>query len=354
MATQRRDGRWMARRQIEGQKLTAYGQTAEEAEVKLRELILDLENTRSTLKGSRLHDVAARLWFPMIASLNHRTQIRYTRCYQKWVAPTLGALSITEIRVRHCQDLINEAGKELAPKSLLMVKSILHQILEAAYDNEMIHRNPAKSVKLPPMPEKRVRVVTVDEAGALLDRVEGTELSCPVFLALVLGLRLGEALGLKWSDLDRQKGTLSIERQRQEFKFGRDSGRAPEVRDVPLKTTGSRRVLHLTPGLIAEIDRRGNLDSEYICTRHTGRPWLPTRLTKCWIEQREALGMSGWTFHDLRHGAAGLIYAATGDMLIVQTVLGHSRPDMSFTYTDLANSRRAEAGKKLSNLLAFG
>jgi len=352
MATKRGDGRWMARRQIEGQKLTAYGHTAEEAEAKLKELVLDLEATRWTLTGLRLHDVAARLWFPKLDYVAHTSRVRYIGSYRKWIAPTIGSKPVTEATVSDCQRVISEAQKSLAPNSLLVVRSVLHQIFRCAQEEQLITSNPAEFVRLPKRPEKRVRVLTVEEAGRFLDAVAGTEFSAPCFLACVLGLRRGELLGLRWSDLDRQRGELTIQRQRVIHHHGKESKRAPEVKEVALKTSSSRRVLHLTPGIIAEIDARGDLDSEWICTRK-GLPWTPDTLSEEWMKCRSRFGLGDWKFHDLRHGAAGLLYAAGCDPILIAAVLGHSKPDMSLIYTDAAQRHRVEAGQKLSDLLSF-
>jgi integrase len=342
----------MARRQIEGKILTAYGQTNEEAEAALREKVLDLKATRLTPHARTLHEAAKAWWFPGLTHLAHQTQRRYTSTYVEHIREVVGQVPIAEIRRSHCQEVMTKAAEKLAPKSLQMVKSVLHQILHCAEAEGVIMANPARFIKLPQMPEKRHRVLTVEEAGKLLDAVEGTDLAAPVFLACVLGLRRGELLGLHWSDLDRVAATLTVQRQRKIFQYGKASKKAPEVKETPLKTSSSKRVLHLSKGLIEELDSRGDLDSGWICTRG-GKPWLPDTLTEVWIERRAALGLPDWSFHDLRHGAAGLIYAATGDLLMVAAVLGHSKPDMSLVYTGVTDARRAEAGQKLSDLLRF-
>lgn len=95
---------------------------------------------------------------------------------------------------------------------------------------------------------------------------------------------------------------------------------------------------------------RGDLDCQWICTRK-GKPWTPDTLSEEWLKHRGGFGLTDWRFHDLRHGAAGLLYAATGDLLMVAAVLGHSKPDMSLIYTGVTDARRVEAGQKLSDLL---
>ena len=352
MATQRTDGRWMARKQIEKQKLTAYGSTNEEAEAALQEKILDLQAMSSTPKRQRLHDIAIRLWFPQLDYVAHTSKVRYIGTYRKWLADQIGQLEIAEITMSDCQGVISAAQKVLAPNSVMTVRSVMHQIFRAAQIEGLITINPSEFVKVPKRPEKRVRVLTVEEAGKFLEAIEGTEFSAPCFLACVLGLRRGELLGLKWDDLDRQRGELTIQRQRVIHHYGEAAKRAPEVKEVALKTSSSRRVLHLTKELITEIDRRGNLDSVWICTRK-GKPWTPDTLSEEWLKKRKDFKLPDWRFHDLRHGAAGLLYAAGCDAILIAAVLGHSKPDMSLIYTDATQRHRVEAGQKLSDLLSF-
>lgn len=165
-------------------------------------------------------------------------------------------------------------------------------------------------------PARSVREIALDEARAIYRDQYWTPcrcgelhwpLSCPVFLAAVLGLRRGEIAGIRWDDLDRQRGELRIRRQRRASK-----GRG--IIEKGLKTASSARTLRLTPALIAEIDGRGDLDHPYICTKNE-RPWRPDELTREWTQARESFGLPTWTFHDLRHGAAGLLYAAGADLL---------------------------------------
>ena len=167
----------------------------------------------------------------------------------------------------------------------------------------------------------------VEEARKLIESLKGTSLHAPVLLASVLGLRRSEVMGLKWEHLDRRKGTLLV---------AADGG----------KTEGSRRTLFLPKSLIDELDKAGDLDCEYICG-HLTRTTLDRMWRSCSEKPKD------WTFHDLRHGAAGLIYALTNDVRAVQSILGHAKWDMSAIYIGDSDKGKKDAMDALSTAL-FG
>ena len=132
---------------------------------------------------------------------------------------------------------------------------------------------------------------------------------------------------------------------RQRANAGQASASVVEKR---LKTASSARLLRLPKAFIDEIDRRGDLDSPYVCTR-LRRPWVPDTITELWGAEREKLGLPHWTFHDLRHGAAGLLHASGCDLLEIAAVLGHRKPDMSWLYTSSSEEKAQERPKALDH-----
>jgi integrase len=344
MATQRKDGRFMSRaKDRTGKTIYGYGKTAGDADA---DLAAKLSATPLTGQTSSFHDVAKSLWYPGLDSVKPLTRKRYEGIYVRWIRPVAANIPIAEFKLAHARAIITRAqnGGNSAG-SLQIIRAVLSQILRLAVIEGYIAQNYASFLKLPPLPERRVRVLTVESATALLDLVAGTEMAAPVFLAAVLGLRRGEIAGLKWCDLDRQRGELTICRQRQAI-------RPKGVIETDLKTRSSRRVLRLTPGFIAEIDARGNLDSPYICT-FRGLPWVPDTIGEHWAKVRVEAGLPDWHFHDLRHGSAGLLYAAGCDILQIAAVLGHAKPDMSLVYTDSTAEKQGEGLALLGASLGF-
>jgi len=334
MATLRKDGRWMARKRLQdGTRIAVYGATEEEANRALAQAIEELA-TLSNARLTSLHDVALNVWYPRIEHLKPLSKKKYEGVYVNWIRPAIGHIEPNSITVANIQALVNKAAGKRSPRTAAYIRDIVSQILNCAEEVGLVPRNVAKFVKTPKAASKRVRVLTVDQASRLLAHVEDTPMAAPVFLAVVLGLRRGEIAGLQWSDLDRQTGMLTIQRQRQAV-------RPHGVIETELKTTGSRRALMLTSALIEQLDARGDLDSPYICT-YRMEPWVPDTIGEKWNESKPK-DLADWTFHDLRHGAAGLLYAMGHDILEIAAVLGHKKPDMSLLYTSELEDRRKTA-----------
>jgi integrase len=215
-----------------------------------------------------------------------------------------------------------------------MVVSILRQILTMAYDAELVDRIVADRAKLPKRPAKRQRVLEPSDAVALFESVKGTEIELPVFLATVLGLRRAEICGLSWNDLDRQRKELRINQQAQKRK-----GKGTVT--TKLKTEGSKRTLHLPDAMMKQLDDLGNIESLYICGLYKTEPLRPDWITRMWVRHRPA-NLEDWTFHDLRHASAYLLYSVTNNLETVRNVLGHADPDMSMAYIG-SNRRNQEA-----------
>jgi integrase len=285
--------------------------------------------TRSTDEGGpneTFHEFAKRVWYPGLEFVSPLTQRRYTSCYKSHIRDRLGETPIRAVRKPVVQDFVHSLLRDgMSPSTIRFCVERISSICNLAIDHEILSVNPCVRLKnLPKKTPKRHRAMDLMTAQALLEGTKHTPLGEPCFLAVVLGLRRGEISGLMWSDLDRRSMTLTVARQRQAQK-------GMGVVEADPKS-GSKRVIPIPKAVIEEIDRRGDLDSEWICTRKS-QPWTPQKLWKDWILVRGDYGLDEWTFHDLRHGAAGLLHqTGTGDVAISQ-ILGHSKVDQTMDYT---------------------
>jgi len=342
MTTLRRDGRWMARQQLNGTRVCGYGATPEEAEADLQAKLIPLTGL-SGPKPITLHDLAKDVWYPHIDTLAPLSRKRYEGVYVNHIRKSLGGMnldSITPIVIRQWLNGLTDETDYTKHYALGVLKSILMH----ATKMEIIVRNPCTLVSVPRRYQKRERILEIEDALKLLAAVKDTKISAPVFLAATLSLRRSEIAGLKWEDLDKKKGELRVVRQRQAI-------RPHGIVERELKTSESRRTLYLPDSLAEEIESRGDRTSAYITT-YAGSPWVPDTITEFWADEREALGLPDWHFHDLRHLAAGLLASAGCDLLVIAAVLGHKRPDMSLLYTSVAQSRRREGADLLGKLFA--
>lgn len=342
MATLLKDGRYQARKRVGDKRILAYGATASEAEENLRfKLLLD-QRRKQTSKKPTMGEFVSLVWVDTIKPLAPLSQKRYLGTYDKFMRG-LAPEELVTIDVQRVRRWLNGMQGRYPEQSIRYAFSVLRTILQQAWREGYIPENPCSKIRVPRRAKTRERILEVDQAIQLLDQVKETEMSLPIYLATVLGLRRGEIAGLKWKDFDRVKNELRIVRQRQAV-------RPLGVIERDLKSESSRRTLYVTGGMIAEIDARGNLDSEYLAT-FNGLPWVPDTITEKWGQMRVSLGLGDWHFHDLRHGAAGLLMAAGCDILTVAAVLGHRKPDMSLSYLAVSQGRRQDASHRLDALL---
>ena len=293
-------------------------------------LLLQFQAEQTRLShASPLSHVAQMIWIPRIERLEPATFNRYRAAYSH-IHAYMGGTPIGTIKPPTVQAFVNYLegkqvsrsgkGKQTAPMSpagVRFVYSVLSQIMRLAYEMELINRNPCGIlVSKPKPPRKRERELSIPEAADALENAPES-LKFALFAGLVLGLRLGEVAGLKWEDLDRMKGILKVRRQ------VRHNGEIGE-----LKTEDSRRDIPLPREFVAFIDKWGDIDHPegFICP--ISRRQIAYRYNK-WAGRPK-----GWTFHDTRHGAAGLSLASTGgDIMAVKDQLGHGKIETTMGYT---------------------
>jgi integrase len=324
---------------------SAKGGTEAEADADLaRKLKSDPSQPFTLLK------FAESAWFPTLRHRSKNTQKRYKDLFELHIREALGHKPIAAVTFADCQNWVNAFPG--AAHTAHLAHCVLTQILRLAADTGAIPRNPAFRVSLPPKPEKRERVLTVAQAQVILEQCP-PPLNCGVFLSMLLGLRLGEVCAVRWDDLERPKGELRIWQQAQQKN---EKGGGIEM--VPLKTRGSKRTLILPPDLIAEIDSRGDLDCEWVAARN-GKQYPPETMSEHWrnwvrAEAQKGLKLSDWHFHDLRHSAAGLLYAAGVGIEAIAAVLGHTSIDMTWLYLSLKSEQRRDALQQLTTALKLG
>jgi len=220
-----------------------------------------------------------------------------------------------------------EAG--LTPATVRKIHSTLHKALTQAVADGLIPRN-AADVKAPrPAPEE-MQPLSEAEARAFLDAARGVHFEPLYMLAISTGLRRGELLGLRWKDVDLERGTLRVGRA-----LVREAGRHVLGET---KTRGGRRQISLTPRAINalkahrkyQLEERMRLsglyeDRDLIFATSVGTPINSENLVKRSFKPLlKKAGLPEIRFHDLRHTCATLLLGRSVHPKIVQELLGHA------------------------------
>jgi integrase len=242
-----------------------------------------------------------------------------------------------------------------APRRLQYLHGVLASALAHAVREDLLPRNVARQVQVPSGPPRRHEPLTPAEAGAFLSAAHEFPDGDIYELALRLGLRRGELLGLRWSDIDFATRTLTIRRTLQRVK-------GHGLTEMPTKTRSSDRRIPLTLPCVRILkDRkrrqrsqagRAWAESGYVFTSSTGRPVSPQRVSENVKALCKRAGIRAIRLHDLRHSCATLLIEAGVALVTVRDLLGHSSITITAnTYTHTRLPHQADSLRLLDRLL---
>ena len=272
--------------------------------------------------------------------------------------PFIGHIRLDKLAPLHVQQLLNAKKSEgLSAKSIRYIRGTLRTALNQAVRWELLTRNPASLVDGPRIEHYEIRPFTPDEARAFLAAMRGDRLEALYSVALTMGLRQGEALGLCWKAIDLELGYLRVSHQLQRFDG--------ETRLVEPKTARSRRTLALPASIVrslkehrerqrAEREAAGDKWTEtgLVFTTPTGKPIDATRVSKDFHRHLDRAGLDQRRFHDLRHSCATLLLVQGVSPRVVMEVLGHSQISLTMnTYTHVLPELRRQAADRMDELL---
>jgi integrase len=225
-------------------------------------------------------------------------------------------------------------GRPLSPRSVGHVHRVLHRALGHAATWALVSQNVASLVSPPPVPDAEIVILTEEQIAVTLRYLQGRTLRPIVSFLLGTGARRGEALALRWSDIDFQKNVVRIERSLEQTKGS--------LRIKSPKTKNGRRSVTISPWLVAEMrshrarqdERRLALgmgrapDDGPVFARWNGELRDPNRLSQDFAAVMDSLGIE-CTLHGLRHTHVSQLIASGLDMLTISRRIGHASPSIT-------------------------
>ncbi len=359
----RPDGRWSAQLRLEyGQRKTLYARTRAEVQVKLRQLRRDRED--GVVVGAPSISVGKYLarWLDEAARLKvrPRTFTGYGLNVRR-LDPLIGRIRLAQLTPQAIQGAYARLlAKGLAPRSVQQAHVVLHGALRQAVRWGMVGRNAADGVIVPRAQPSEMATLTSEQLQVLFESTDGQSLHAVWVLLATTGLREGEALGLKWSDIDIEKATLVVRRALQ-----RHAGVGFVMVDP--KTARSRRTVHLSRvaihaltghrarqremHLLAGASWRSDFGDLVFCSR-TGAPMGSSWLNVVFKRELTKAGLPRIRIHDLRHTAATLLLTRGVHPKVVQDMLGHSTVTLTLdTYSHVTPTLHKEAADHMDALL---
>jgi integrase len=331
-------------------------------------------------EGQKVGDyLDAWLAAKVVDGLRPSTAVSYRHHIDAYLRPQLGHLRLRDLKPTHVEQALRaigqpaSRGRQLGPATVRRVHATLSSALASAKRKRLINYNPAVDIDLPRTSRPKVRPWEPAELGAFLDSLGGHRLA-PVFETIAAtGLRRGEALGLRWDDVDLDGGVIVVRQQllqvsnpnarrtcpycaqtHNQASFGQPKTSSGEARVVELDT-GTVGVL-LAHRLQQDLERVqwGEAYSEHglVFAREDGTPIPPELVTKAFTELCKAAGVRPVRLHDLRHGAASLRLAAGVDIAVVSKQLGHSTISLTVdTYSHLLDGVGRQAAERAMALV---
>lgn len=289
-------------------------------------------------------------------STRPRTLDSYSDTVRLHLIPSIGKVPLGKLAPQHIQAMINAKLADFSPRSVQYMHSVLSRTLTRAVKWDLVPRNVCTLVSPPRVPRHQVEPLSPDDARQLLEAVKGAEHEALYGVAMALGLRKGEALGLRWQDVDLDAATLTVRHQLQARRGKRltepKSDRSRRTLPLPefaVKALRAHRVHQLQTRLVAGSRWQ---DTGHVFTTSIGTPMDGSRVSKLF---RKALGKAGLPhkrFHDLRHTAASLLLAQGVHPRVVMETLGHSQISVTMnTYSHVMPTLLRDAADKMQSVL---
>lgn len=375
---QRKDGKWVGEatvgRRTDGarDRRYVYADTCEEAQEKLRKLLYERDRGLLADPGKQTLGEFLASWLRDVAkpSVRQRTYRNYAGVVNTHISPVLGGIRLVKLSPQHLQRFYREKQEQGLTRTVRLCHAVLHRALGQATKWGLIARNVADLVDAPRVPKREFTPLSPEEAQRLLAAAEGDRFHALYVLAVTCGLRQGELLGLKWEDVDLERGTLQVKRQLQwvkaeeERKGGRKRPEPKWVLTEP-KSAKSRRVVSLPAVAVAALKKHKAAQAEerlrmgevwqdlgFVFCTSIGTPESPSNLRKrSFVPLLEKAGLPKVRFHDLRHTCATVLLAQGVHPKVVQEQLGHSQISLTLdTYSHVLPALQREAAAKMDAL----
>ncbi|SBT63963.1 Site-specific recombinase XerD [Micromonospora sediminicola] len=357
------DGRWVGQAYVlttdgSRKRKFVYGATWEEAHAKLTEL-----KSRSQ-RGIPVPDRAWKLadylpyWLAaFVTDLKPTTARGYESAVRLHLIPALGTKRLDGLQVQHVKAFMDDFRRKClcctnglndirpadrrccsvdrccesypSARQIQFVHALLRNALQHAMREELVPCNVAKLVRVPSPRYKVGKGLSVGQVRKILAASAGHRLHALYVVAATIGLRRGELVGLRWSDVDLDEGTLRVQQTVQRV--------AGQLHVLDAKTEDSEAVLPLPEvtwlALLEHQERQQAertalaevwQDHGLVFPSERGTPLEPTNLSRSFARLRETAGLPGVRLHDLRHTVVSLLMELGVPPHVVQAIARHA------------------------------
>lgn len=360
----RKDGRW------EGRVVISYDENGlpKTKNILARsksECIEKLENLKERCGDVRPSQVSPRMkfrdwldyWYKNISKpgLRQTTQQFYEQLIYNHLIPSVGDIALNKLKQDDLQRCFNnmkrygrrahteKKGTEMADRSVRSCYAVCKMALDMAVKEHLLRKNPAAGCKLPPRHEKEMKILTWEEIHRFLVQAKEEGMYELFLLELTTGMRRGELLALKWSDLDPVTGKLRIDKQI--YPVG-----GKLVVSEP-KTKAANRTIILPPTMVELllIYQQGIFSEWMFPSRiKPEQPIDPGYVRKRLQVILERAGCKRVRFHDLRHTFSTMSLEQGMDVKTLSTIIGHASSSITLNiYAHVTDEMRQKAAENI-------
>lgn len=272
---------------------------------------------RSWTVGEYLH-----YWLDNVVAVRNRqtTQTRYRSIVRIHLEPAIGKQPLATLSVSTVQHMINmKLAGGTSVRTVHAVRAALRAALSRAEREEIVFRNVAKLVDLPPWHRKAITPWTPLQAQLFLTEARSHRWYPAYLLLITYGLRRGEVIGLSWQQVDMEQGTIRVSQQLQRINGQLTLG------DV--KTEAGQRLLPIVPRVLRELtllSHEHRSGSDLVFTSSTGTPIDPKNFVRTFHQIAAAAGLPRIKLHHVRHTTATMLKDLGVPARDAQLILGHA------------------------------
>ena len=267
----RKDGRWEGRYTaghdlVTGKQIfkNVLGKTQTEVKEKLKKALVEAGQVDFAKSGKYTVGAWMDEWFENVAKIKVRPSSHqtYKGYIDNHIKPNIGNIPLEKLSTMDLQKLYRRLmhkgrverieaehqPKGLSAKTVRNINQVISSAMDFAVAQKIISENPCKAVALPKIEHREMQTIPAEQLQAFLNEARATGVYEMYYIELATGLRRGELLGLKWTDIDWKNGIIKVRRQ-----VARVNG---EIVEAPLKTKNSYRAVSISPQAVEVLKQQ--------------------------------------------------------------------------------------------------
>jgi integrase len=344
---------------VDGKRRSRRAATKPLAHKRLRELRAErdaglLPKDRSITVGAYLN-----MWIAdQRDQVRYSTWVRYEQYVRLHLVPVLGKIRLCDLKVSDVERLYAAKRESMSSQTVKHLHRVLHRALFCAERDEYVTRNVARFARPPKVEQFDFETYSPDECRLIIDSASEHRLGALFVLALTTGVRQGELLALRWSDIDtddKAEVTVSASLTRVEGGYEIGKTKTGKSRSVELLSPAKEALArHRRQQLHTRLSQGGSWpDGDWVFVNQAGQRLTASAARHAWERFASSLGLTPIIrFHDLRHTYATLHVDVRSNTKEVSDALGHSRTAITRDmYQKIEPRHRRASAAKLEALL---